>query len=261
MKAPIGILDSGLGGLSVLREIRALLPDEPLLYVGDSAWCPYGPRPVEEIRKRVFAISDYLLSQRVRMIVVACNSATIAAVESLRANYPVRFTGMEPAIKPAATLTKTGTIGVLATEASRAGEKYHKLVDQHATGLRVITRPAPEFVELVEQGKLSGPLAEAAIEMHVRPLLDEGADVLVLGCTHFPFLRPLIEKAAGPDIAVIDTGAAVARQVQRLLPASDQAACQDVRILTTSDLSTLQRLFPILCPDIQNASLASVTIP
>ena len=255
MAAPIGILDSGLGGLSVLREIRALLPEEPLVYVGDSAWCPYGPRPVEEIRQRVFAITDFLLSKQARMVVVACNSATISAVEALRSAYPLPFTGMEPAIKPAAALTKTGVIGVLATEASRAGEKYHKLVDQHAAGLRVITRPAPEFVVLVERGNLDGPEARTAVEEHVCPLLEEGADVLVLGCTHYPFLRPLIEEIAGPEVAVIDTGKAVARQVQRLLPPTDSSTGPSVKIYTTGDLSTLERLFPALCPEIDDATL------
>ena len=252
--APIGILDSGLGGLSVLKEIRAILPDESLLYVGDSAWCPYGPRPVKEIQQRVFRITDYLLSRNAKMIVVACNSATIAAVEALRAAYPVPFTGMEPAVKPAAALTKTGVIGVLATQASSAGEKYHKLVNQYASSVRIITRPAPEFVELVESGYLTGPEVEATVEAHVRPLLDENADVLVLGCTHYPFLRPVIEKVAGPGVHIIDTGAAVARQVQRLLPLTSDG--REIEVCTTGDLSTLQRLFPVLCPGDENVTLS-----
>ncbi len=249
---PIGILDSGLGGLSVLREIQALLPGESLHYVGDSAWCPYGPKPVAQIRERVFAITDHLLSLGAKLIVVACNSATIAAVESLRAAYPIPFTGMEPAVKPAAALTRSGVVGVLATEASLAGEKYLRLVNSHAASLRLITRPCPEFVELVEAGILDGPEAEAAVACHLAPLLHEGADVVVLGCTHYPFLRPVMERFVGPDVAVIDTGAAVARQVRRRLEQDGLLAPEGnrpaLRITTTGPLKVLEGAFPILCP-------------
>jgi glutamate racemase len=252
---PIGILDSGLGGLSVLREIHALLPCESLHYVGDSAWCPYGPKPVEDIRARVFVITDHLLALGAKMIVVACNSATIAAVESLRAAYPVPFTGMEPAVKPAAALTKTNTIGVLATEASLVGEKYLSLVNNHALDLRLITRPCPEFVELVEAGILDGIEARHAVNFHVMPLLNEGADVIVLGCTHYPFLRPVIEQLTGPDVAVIDTGAAVARQVKRRLEQDNLLAPENgtptIRITTTGSPEILQRAFPNLCPGLK----------
>jgi glutamate racemase len=251
---PIGILDSGLGGLSVLREIHALLPHESLHYVGDSAWCPYGPKPVEDIRARVFAITDHLLARGAKMIVVACNSATIAAVESLRAAYPLPFTGMEPAVKPAAALTKSGTIGVLATEASLAGEKYLHLVNAHARDLRLITRPCPEFVDLVEAGILDGIEARHAVNLHLMPLLNEGADVIVLGCTHYPFLRPIIEQLTGPDVAVIDTGAAVARQVKRRLEQDHLLAPEQgvptLRITTTGSPEILHKIFPSLCPGI-----------
>lgn len=262
MTSPIGILDSGVGGLSVFNEIRALLPHEDIIYYGDSAWCPYGPRHPEAIQRRVFAITDHLLAQGCKLIVIACNSATIAAVEALRASYPVPFVGMEPAVKPAANLTASGTIGVLATEASLAGEKFHRLLHLHAGGVKVITRPCPNFVKLVERGELDTPRAHAIVEEETQPLLDAGADVLVLGCTHYPFLRPVIEQQAGPQAKVIDSGQAVARHVQELLPTLDtNVASQQGRyqILTSGKLSTLQRLFPHLCPGV-SAELLSAPV-
>ncbi|MEM9018608.1 MAG: glutamate racemase, partial [Verrucomicrobiota bacterium] len=182
----IGILDSGVGGLSVLREVHSVLPGASLHYVGDSSWCPYGTKPGEVILGRVTEIADYLLAEGAGILVIACNSATIHAVGPLRATYPVPIVGMEPAVKPAAEKTKSGVIGVLATEASIAGEKFHRLLSNHANGVRVITRPCPRFVELVEAGQIEGPEVDAAIDNAVAPLLVLGADVIVLGCTHYP---------------------------------------------------------------------------
>lgn len=251
---PIGIIDSGVGGLSVLREIRRELPYEDIVYIGDSARCPYGPRPAEEICTIVTGLTDRLLAMDAKLVVLACNSATIAAIESLRAFYPVPFAGMEPAVKPAAAATKTGVIAVLATEASVAGEKFHRLVHTHAAGVRVITRPCPEFVSLVESGKTSGPEVNAVLAQILPPLLAAGADTLVLGCTHFPFLRGAIEAFVGPDIAVIDTGAAVARRVKTLL-GHDAAFTSDpspgrIRLLTTGDLGSWRSLVARLAPEI-----------
>ena len=249
MPATIGILDSGVGGLSVLREIRALLPGHPLLYVGDSAWCPYGSKPADEIRQRVSAHTDFLLEQGAGLVVVACNSATIAAVEHLRTTHPVPFVGMEPAVKPAATLTRSGVIGVLATEASLAGEKFHRLVDTHARDdLRVITVPCPKFVTLVEGGTLSGPEVEAAVHEYTDPLLAVGADVLVLGCTHYPFLKETIQQIVGPDITLLDTGPAVAQRVASLLPAKEAEEEVAPVLYTTGELDQLNRLLPELLP-------------
>lgn len=214
---PIGIFDSGIGGISVLREIQNLLPDERLIYYADSGHCPYGGKPQAEIQARAVAITELLLARGAKAVVVACNTATIAAVEMLRATYPVPFIGMEPAVKPAAAMTRSGVVGVLATGAALAGEKFHRLVAAHAQGVRVITQPCPGLVEQVEQGDLSGPHSRELVQRYTRPLLQQGADVLVLGCTHYPFLRPLIAEIVGPDVALVDTGAAVARQVQRVL--------------------------------------------
>lgn len=214
---PIGVFDSGIGGLSVLRELRALLPAEDFLYYADSEHCPYGGRPQADIQARAVAISEELLAAACKLIVVACNTATIAAVEHLRATYPVPFVGMEPAVKPASAATRSGVAGILATGAALGGEKFHRLVAEHAGGVRIITQPCPGLVECVEAGDLEGPPVEALLRSYIEPLLAAGADVLVLGCTHYPFLRPLIERLAGPSVQVIDTGAAVARQLRRVL--------------------------------------------
>ena len=265
MRRPIGILDSGVGGLSVLREIRRALPREDVVYIGDSARCPYGPKPAAEIRDRVFAITDRLLAMDAKLIVIACNSATIAAVEALRAHYPVPFAGMEPAVKPAAARTQSGVIAVLATEASVAGEKFHRLVSTHAQGVRVITRPCPEFVSLVESGETDTPAVRETVARILPPLLEAGADTLVLGCTHFPFLRKAIEDVAGPSVAVLDTGEAVARRVKSLLSADaahadDSAEPGTVRLFTTGDLDRWRALVPKLCPELRDASLAHIDI-
>jgi glutamate racemase len=215
--APIGVFDSGVGGISVLREIRALLPQENLVYFADSGHCPYGGKPREAIVERAVAITDTLLARGAKLIVVACNTATIAAVEHLRATYPIPFVGMEPAVKPAVSATKTGVVGVLATGAALAGEKFHRLLAEHAGGVRMITQPCPGLVERVEAGDLDGPQTRALVEAYTAPLLAQNADVLVLGCTHYPFLAPLIRDVVGPGVKLLDTGAAVARQVRRVL--------------------------------------------
>lgn len=214
---PIGVFDSGIGGISVLREIRALLPAENLVYYADSGHCPYGGKPRETILARAVAITEFLIGRGAKLIVVACNTATIAAVEHLRATYPLPFVGMEPAVKPAAALTRSGVVGVLATGAALAGDKFHRLVAQHAGGVRVITQPCPGLVEQVEAGDLDGPLTRALVERYTATLLAARADVIVLGCTHYPFLRPLIQDTVGSAVTLIDTGGAVARQTQRVL--------------------------------------------
>ncbi len=215
--APIGIFDSGVGGISVLREISALLPAEALIYYADSGHCPYGGKPRDQIIARATAITERLIERGAKLIVVACNTATIAAVEHLRATYPMPFVAMEPAVKPAAAATRSGVVGVLATGAALAGEKFHRLVATHARDVRVITQPCPGLVEQVEAGALDTMQTRALVQRYVDPLLAQHVDVLVLGCTHYPFLRPLIQQVVGADVRLMDTGAAVARQVQRVL--------------------------------------------
>lgn len=217
--------------------------------MGDSAWCPYGTKSPGEIQSRVFRIADYLLDRGAEILVIACNSATIHAVGALRAVYPLPVVGMEPGVKPAAERTRSGVVGVLATEASLAGEKFHQLVSVHARGVRVITRPCPRFVDLVEDGLLEGPEPEAAVDEALAPLVDAGADVFVLGCTHYPFLRPVIEKRIPRGAEIVDTGAAVARRVASLLPGIPPGGRGTVLIETTGPAGRLSQLLPKLLPE------------
>ena len=248
----IGILDSGVGGLSVMREIRAHLPEQSLTYVGDTAWCPYGNKDFSEIRNRTFALSDFLISKGAEIIVIACNSATIVAIEALRSRYCIPFVGMEPGVKPASELTQTGTIGVLATEASLAGEKFHSLVAAHAQDLRVITQPCPKFVEFVERGILEGDDVDRAIDEYTSSILAANADVFILGCSHYAFLRPALEARLPDHIQFIDTGSAIARRVsQQSLSTPEQNA---INLLTTGDPKEFSRLCKILISELPSSS-------
>ena len=249
----IGILDSGVGGLSVLREIRKIVPGAPLRYVGDSAWCPYGTRTAEAIQERVLKISDNLIGHGASVLVIACNSATIHAVEMLRNTIPIPIIGMEPGVKPAAAKTRSGVVGILATEASIAGEKFHRLLDIHASGIRVITQPCPRFVELVEAGEIDGSEVEEAVSEIVDPLLEAGCDVLVLGCTHYPFLKEAIRAAIPESVELIDTGPAVARRVKEVAGAwfGEGDGSGKTIVETSGDLDLLRRLLPILLPEIK----------
>jgi glutamate racemase len=215
---PIGIFDSGLGGLSVYREIRALLPVEDIIYYADSAYCPYGIRSPEEIRARSLLISDMLLDRGAKVVVVACNTASAMAIDHLRHAHPdVSFVGLEPAVKPAARLTRTGKVGVLATPRTVAGERLRWLIETHGGGVEVRTVAATGLVELVEDGILHGPAVRAALQPLLDPMLDARVDVVVLGCTHYPFLRDEIETYVGPDVMVIDSGFAIARRTRQIL--------------------------------------------
>ncbi len=238
-EAAIGVFDSGLGGLSVLRELVTALPQENFIYVSDAGHCPYGGKRASEITDRAEAITDFLLAKGVKLIVVACNTATIAAIESLRATYTVSFVGMEPAVKPAAVLTRAGVVGVLATGAALAGEKLHRLIERHAAGVRVLTQPCPGLVERVEAGLISSAETRALVERYTAPLLAQGADVLVLGCTHYPFLKQVIQNVVGPEVTLLDTGAAVARRAVSLLQAERLATSASepgrIRCFTSGD--------------------------
>lgn len=215
---PIGIFDSGVGGLSVAQEIRALLPGEDFLYFADSRYCQYGEKPPDFIRERSFAITRFFLARGCKMIVVACNSASEAALSALRDAFPtVPFVGVEPAVKQAALYTKKQRVGVLATALTLAGNRFSALVEKFASGLTVVTQPSPGLVEAVEAGRLEEEETEALLKTYLKPLLDHDVDVIVLGCTHYPFLRSLVEKIAGPGIKILDTGKPVARQVVRVL--------------------------------------------
>ncbi|MEI2781006.1 MAG: glutamate racemase [Candidatus Competibacter sp.] len=221
---PIGVFDSGVGGLSVLRRIRADLPHETLLYVADSGHAPYGNKPAEFIARRSVAITEFLLERGVKAVVVACNTATAAAIARLRERFGVPIIGIEPAIKPAVAATRSGVVGILATGNTVRSDKFAALLDQHGHRARVMVQPCPGLADCVERGELSGPRPRALLEKFLEPLLAQGADTLVLGCTHYPFLTPLIERLAGPDVAVLDPSGAVARQLRRRLETADLLA-------------------------------------
>lgn len=214
---PIGVFDSGLGGLSVLKHIRELLPQEQLLYVADSANAPYGDKSDSEIQQRSDVITQFLLSHDIKALVVACNTATAAAIESLRQNFDIPIIGMEPAVKPAALSTQAGVVGILATPGTLASEKYARLYQQYAGNVKIISQPCPGLVEQVEKAELDSERTRELLQGYVSALLDQGADTLVLGCTHYPFLKPVIENIAGGTVSVIDTGEAVARELERRL--------------------------------------------
>lgn len=219
----IGIFDSGVGGMSVLREVRKILPDQPVIYYADSAHCPYGEKSKEYIIGRARFITETLMGKGASVIVVACNTATAAAIATLRQEYPeVPFIGMEPAIKPAALRTKTGVVGVLATAGTLKAQKYIDTREQYSEGIKVVEHIGQGFVELVEKGILTGPEAEKVVAASLNPLLDEGADAIVLGCTHYPFLSQTIQKAAQAahperSIQVIDPAPAVAKQLLKVM--------------------------------------------
>jgi len=215
----LGVFDSGVGGLSVLRELHALLPHQGIGYVADSAYVPYGTKPPAVIRERSMAIARFLVERlRARAVVVACNTATTHAVDLLRQTFAsVPFVGMEPAIKPAAAATRSGVVGVLATDATLDGERFASLMKRHAEGIEVLTQSCPGLVEQVEAADLAGPLTIDLLQRYTAPLLARGADTIVLGCTHYPFLRDSLQRLVGPSVTLIDTAAAVARQTARVL--------------------------------------------
>jgi glutamate racemase len=221
---PIGVFDSGIGGLSVLRHIQAALPQENLLYVADSGFAPYGGKPEQVIVARTLAIAAFLLARGAKALVVACNTATGAAIHGLREHYPgLPIVGVEPGLKPAAIITKSRTVGVLATERTLSSAKFNLLHEQitGATGVRFLLQPCIGLADQVEKGELKSAATAALVQRYVAPLIASGADTLVLGCTHYPFLQPLIDNAAqcagGQPVNVIDTGEAVARQLTRML--------------------------------------------
>ncbi|MNK19839.1 Glutamate racemase 1 [compost metagenome] len=228
--APIGIFDSGVGGLSVLRHIRAQLPQEDLIYFADSGHAPYGDKTEQQVIDRSLAVAGYLLQQGAKALVVACNTATIAAIKALRARYPdLPIVGVEPGLKPAAAISRNGKIGVLATERTLRGDKLLALREQvsNATGAVFILQPCVGLVERIEQSAMgSDPLdaTSAMLDRYIAPLLAQGVDTLVLGCTHYPFVQDAIARTVrthtAEPVTLVDTGEAVARQLTRLLDAA-----------------------------------------
>ena len=214
----IGVFDSGVGGLSVVRAIQAEMPEQPILYIADQEHVPYGERSLEEVRSFAHGISAHLIDQGASLVVVACNTASAAALRFLRQTFPqTPFVGMEPAIKPAALETHSSVIGVLATPATFEGEPYHALIDRFGRGVRIITDTCPDLVMEIEKGNLEGKATRRILEKAILPMLEQGVDTLVLGCTHYPFVFPLIREIAGGGLRIIDPAPAVARRTKDLL--------------------------------------------
>lgn len=257
--ATIGVFDSGSGGLSVYRELVKVLPQEHYHYFSDSAHCPYGEKSPLYIRRRGIYITEFLLERGADIIVVACNTATAAAIATLRSTYPdVPFVGMEPAVKPAALGTQSGIIGVLATAGTLKGSKYLNTRGLYQDDVKIVEHVGQGFVELVEKGILDGPEAESVVRSSLQPLLDAGADIIVLGCTHYPFLQPVIQRLAGPSVRVIDPAPAVARQTvnvlgQREVPVG--IGPFSVQLHASGDATTLHRLFALVSSGKQFADI------
>jgi glutamate racemase len=255
--APIGVFDSGLGGLSVLQEIRALLPAEDLIYVADSAYCPYGVRTPQEILDRSLAVSDVLFEIGVKLTVVACNTACSVALEDLRARFPLPIVGLEPAVKPAIAQTTSGKIAVIATSATVSGARLKKLVQLHGGEVEVRLVAAPGWVELVESGEIQSDSAKETVERLISPLLADRFDTIVLGCTHYPFLRNVIDEITGGTVRVIDSGEAIARRTRDLLDWGGMRRNHGheggLRILTTGDAAAMSNISSRLLGRVLNA--------
>ena len=249
--SPIGIFDSGVGGLSVLRAMRAQMPEEGMLYFGDQAHVPYGPRSMEQIQNFSEGITKFLLGHDSKLIVVACNTASAAALTYLRGRFPtVSFVGMEPAVKPAAETTKTGKVGVLATPATFQGALYASVVERFAAGVELFQHTCPGLVSQIEKGDLDSSTTRAILEDALFPMLAKNIDTVVLGCTHYPFVIPLIEQIVGENVRVIDPAPSVAKQAKRLLEAagtkSQLQGHASVRFFTSGVPSEMESVLPIL---------------
>ena len=248
---PLGIFDSGVGGLSVLQAIHEQLPGEDVVYVADQAHVPYGPRSRDQVSEFAHEIVRFMLGEGAKLIVVACNTASAAALDDLRDAHPgVPFVGMEPAVKPAAQGTHTGVVGVLATPATFQGELYESTVERFAQGVTILQDTCPGLVSQIEEGLTADEKTKEILQKALQPMLDKGVDRVVMGCTHYPFVIPLIREIVGTETAVIDPAPAVARQTGRLLQRYDLLATGDrqgeIEYLTSGDPCKLRELLPQL---------------
>lgn len=214
---PIGVFDSGIGGTSIWREIQALLPKEDIIYLADSANAPYGEKSKEEILQLSIKNTEFLLAQNCKLVVVACNTATTNAIDYLRENYNVPFIGIEPAIKPAALQSKSKIVGILATKGTLSSSLFHSTAENHANGIKIIERVGKGLVPLIEKGELSGDKIKNILQGFLNPMIEEGIDYLVLGCTHYPYLMPLLKELLPEHVQIIDSGEAVAKQTKAIL--------------------------------------------
>lgn len=248
----IGVFDSGVGGLSVLQHIRQQFPNERLIYVADSGHVPYGGKPADYIEQRSHTLTRFLIARGADAIVIACNTATAAAVASLRSQFNIPIVGMEPAVKPAVAATRSGVVGVLATIGTLESARFAALLERYAGAVEIVTQGCPGLVEQVEQGELNSARTRELIERYTAPLLARGADTLILGCTHYPFLAPLIRNVVGDNIALVDTGAAVARQLLRRIEAElPDRTFRDAtaRFFTSGDAALATRIMSLLWND------------
>jgi glutamate racemase len=245
-QAPIGVFDSGVGGLSVLPALREALPNEDILFLGDQAHVPYGPRGLAEVRRLMEGVMRYFFAQGCKMVVIACNTASAAALHSLRADYPdFPIVGMEPAIKPAAEHTSSGVVGVLATPTTFEGELYASVVERFAQGVTVLQNTCVGLVGEIEAGRANGPEAERILRSALEPMLAQGLDTVVLGCTHYPFAFETIRAIVGPNVRLIDPAPAIARRAASLLDAAGmrnpREGAGNVIYYTTGDVDEMRK--------------------
>ena len=239
----MGIFDSGVGGLSVAREIRRALPAEDLLYVADTAYCPYGDREVEEVRERALAVGRHLEAAGAKVVIVACNTATGAALEALREALTVPVIGLEPAVKTGAARTRNRRVAVMATVGTLRSERFARLVREHGHGVDVLSQPCPGLVDLIEQGHLDGDLLAARVQELTRPIREAQVDTVVLGCTHYPFVAEALRRALGPEVEIVDSGPAIARRLAQVLREGGLGAAPgpgSLRVSTTGEPGAVQ---------------------
>ena len=252
---PIGIFDSGIGGLPIAQQVHKLMPSEHLIYVADTAFAPYGEKSEEQILERAIQVVEFLLSKNVKVIVVACNTATLVAIKTLRARYDIPFIGVEPGVKPAAIHTQSGVIGVLATEKTLSSHAFDALAKRVAGDVQMEIQPSPKLVHLVENLLLDFEKSQAIVREYVNPLVAKGADTIILGCTHFAHLAPVIEKVAGSEISVISTELAVAKEVQRRLDREKLLGTETLSVMncffTSGDLILYRKQIGYLWPEIE----------
>jgi glutamate racemase len=262
----VGIFDSGVGGLSVWREIVKIMPGIPINYFSDSAYCPYGNKSAHEIIDRSLKISDFLISSGAAIIVVACNTATAAAIKKLRESFEIPFIGMEPAVKPAALHSQSRVIGVLATKGTLNGDHFHNAVAKYASDVKVIAKVGEGLVELIEAGETDGDRVQELLSHYINPMLEEGADNIVLGCTHYPFLTKAIKEITGSGVNIIDPATAVAKRVKNVMqdnhifiPAASNPH-NSTYFFTTSSLYILKKTAWMIDPKISEMNFRQVDI-
>ena len=242
-KKPIGIFDSGIGGTSIFKEIHALLPNENFIYLADSKNAPYGNKSKEDILQLSIKNTEFLINKDCKLIVVACNTATTNAIDYLRENYNVPFIGIEPAIKPAALNTQTKAVGILATKGTLSSQLFHKTTDLYANGIKVVEQVGEGIVPLIETGQLDSNEMQSLLKIYLKPMLEQNIDYLVLGCTHYPYLIPMLTKMLPDNVKIIDSGLAVAKQTQTVL--SSQGLLNDslnqptIQLFSNGDVAVL----------------------